>query len=546
MTPGLWLDRYLLIDAIASGGMATVYLGCVHGTAGFSRAVAIKRMHPHLAMDPELVAMFKDEARLTARVRHPNVVAPLDFVARRGELFLVLEYFSGQSLARALQHLGARGDAVPPSVACRIAVDMLNGLHAIHSTTGEDGAPLDLVHRDVSPQNLLLCADGMSRVLDFGIAKAKGRIRETRAGIVRGKTAYMAPEHLRAEHIDRRADIYAASVVLWEALTGRMLFDDSLAPVCLPRSVRAPSELGAMVPSSLDRILLRGLAHEREQRWPTAREMALAIEGALPLPSHALVGEWLEREEGAVLSEQRRRLQEVESSPHWRGVAEGISPVWARGESPEIPSLLASSSSSSVDSMDPRAQLTGREPTPAPRAAMVSAPPPPATSSTASPTAPAPLLRAMLMAGGIYWLLFAFGAASTAMLGVVAVLARGLTDGDLELLLVLTVSTVVLGILGALHLRAEHELRRGFPLRSSSLLVPAVVNILMSTMATLLMLVMGAMPMVLLTILPLFLGIFMLHGEMRRSLPSLPSAAPTSLPAPCADASVPGAVDHRG
>ncbi len=284
---------------------------------------------------------------------------------------------------------------------------MLHGLHALHSATDEDGALLDLVHRDVSPQNLLICADGMSRVLDFGIAKAKGRIHETRTGIVRGKAAYMAPEQLRAERVDQRADIYAASVVLWEALAGRMLFDDdSPAPARSLKSIRGPSDFGAMVPSSLERIILRGLEQEPEQRWPTAREMALAIEGALPLPSHALVGEWLERAEGAALAEQRRRLQQVESHLRRGDAAEVISPVPTPARSPVRPSLHASTP---VDPVEPSAQLTRPEP----------------------PAAPAPRsLRAMLIAGGIYWLIVALGGATMALFGVIAVLEAGLKADD--------------------------------------------------------------------------------------------------------------------
>src|SRR5580700_11191148 len=221
----LTVGRYALHHEIASGGMATVHIGRLLGPVGFARTVAIKRLHPHLARNPEFVAMFLDEARLAARIRHPNVVSTLDVVATEGELFVVMEYVPGDSLARLLFAAKERSERVPLSVAASIMVDMLHGLHAAHEASDERGQPLNLVHRDVSPHNVLVGTDGAAHLIDFGVAKATGRAQVTREGQLKGKLAYMAPEQLGGSPVDRRADVFGASVVLWEMLTGQRLFD---------------------------------------------------------------------------------------------------------------------------------------------------------------------------------------------------------------------------------------------------------------------------------------------------------------------------------
>ena len=222
---GAVIGRYALYGEIASGGMATVHLGRLLGPAGFSRTVAIKKLHPQFAKDPDFSLMFVDEARLVARIRHPNVVPTIDVVSDDGSLLLVMEYVAGESLARLLRAARRATGRVPQPVALAIVSGILHGLHAAHEATNDAGEPLHLVHRDVSPQNVLVAADGVARVLDFGVAKAAGRMVATREGTIKGKMAYMAPEQLRAEAIDRRADIYSASVVLWETLTTHRLFE---------------------------------------------------------------------------------------------------------------------------------------------------------------------------------------------------------------------------------------------------------------------------------------------------------------------------------
>ena len=219
MTDPIVVGRYTLHQPLAAGGMATVYLGRLSAERGFSRTVAIKRLHPQFASDREFVAGFMDEARLAGRIRHPNVVGVIDVVSTGDEVLLVMEYIHGESLSRVLRKLHERGELVPPPIAAAIVCNLLDGLHAAHEARDESGAPLGIVHRDVSPQNVLLGTDGVAHVLDFGIAKAKGRQQEqTREGQLKGKLAYMAPEQLD-QQTSRLTDVYAASVVFWETLT---------------------------------------------------------------------------------------------------------------------------------------------------------------------------------------------------------------------------------------------------------------------------------------------------------------------------------------
>src|SRR5262249_31177054 len=255
---GRSIGRYVIHDEIAAGGMATVHLGRLVGPIGFSRTVAIKRLHPHLAREPDVAAMFLDEARLAARIRHPNRVAALDVVDLDGELLLVLDYIHGESLARLMR---ARASPLEPRIASAILVGILEGLHAAHEAKNERGEPLGLVHRDVSPQNVIVGVDGIARVLDFGVAKAAGRVQTTRDGQIKGKIAYLAPEQLNGE-VSRQSDIYAASVVLWETLTGDRLFSaenpGELLTQVLSRPIRPPSEIVSEIPKALDAIVLRG------------------------------------------------------------------------------------------------------------------------------------------------------------------------------------------------------------------------------------------------------------------------------------------------
>jgi serine/threonine-protein kinase len=317
------IGRYALVGEIASGGMATVHYGRLVGVAGFTKPVAIKRLHPHFAKDPDFAAMFLDEARLAAQVRHPNVVSLLDVVVERGELFLVMELVRGEVLSRLvrpartdLSHVRATG-SMPVEVAVAISVGMLEGLHAAHEARGEDGEPLGIVHRDVSPQNVLVGVDGIARVIDFGVAKAVGQSRVTREGQIKGKVAYMAPEQLRARPLDRRADVYSAAVVLWEVLAGRRLFaqaesDAALVQMALSSAPEPPSAHRPDLPAGLDTVVMRGLAREPGARFATAREMAKALERVVAPAAPREVGLWVEAAAGATIRERALRIEDME------------------------------------------------------------------------------------------------------------------------------------------------------------------------------------------------------------------------------------------
>ncbi len=311
------VGRYVLHDEIASGGMATVRFGRLLGPVGFSRTVAVKCLHPQFAKDPEFAAMFMDEARLAARVRHPNVVPILDVVALDDDLFLVMEFVQGESLSKLLRVIRQRKARVPLRVTASIISGMLEGLHAAHEARSEQGEPLNIVHRDVSPQNVIVGLDGVSRVLDFGVAKAAGRIQSTREGQLKGKLAYMAPEQLRAGQVDRRTDIYASAVVLWECLTGRRLFkaDDEIGifGMVLEGKIDPPSSLVPTLPKGYDEVAMRGLDRDPAKRWQTAQEMAIALEKVAGVASPREVGAWVEQLAKDTLARRAERIAEIES-----------------------------------------------------------------------------------------------------------------------------------------------------------------------------------------------------------------------------------------
>jgi serine/threonine-protein kinase len=297
--------------------MATVYYGRLVGSHGFARTVAIKRLHPHLAKEPEFIAMFVDEARLAARVRHPNVVSTLDVVDADGECFLVMEHIVGETLARLCRVAAADEAMIPPPVAAAIMCGVLHGLHAAHEAANDGGEPLHLVHRDVSPQNILVGADGVPRLIDFGVAKAVGRLRTTGEGRIRGKISYMSPEQLAAEELDRRADIYSAGIVLWELLVGRNLIAHADPVVALREALEQrivpPRALVPGLPDELDATVVRALARDREKRFATAHQMALALEASVSLASRVEVAEWVKGLAGAVIVERSRVVDAIES-----------------------------------------------------------------------------------------------------------------------------------------------------------------------------------------------------------------------------------------
>jgi serine/threonine-protein kinase len=312
------IGRYRIYDEIASGGMGTVHFGRMTGAAGFARTVAIKRLHPQFAKEPEFVEGLIDEARVAARIRHPNVVATLDVLAEEGEMLLVMEYVEGVTLSHLIRELSRDGKLVPIPIAIGMITGALYGLHAAHEALGEDGAPLQVVHRDVSPQNIIVGIDGAARVVDFGVAKAVGRLQTTTDGRVKGKIAYMPPEQLRGLAVDRRADVYSAAVVLWEVLAGRRLFkgDSGGETMNAVLTMRVPrvGELRPEVPGAIDDIISKAMGRNLEDRTTSARAMAVALETAVQPAGPREIGDWLVSVSKDTLAERRAIVAAIESA----------------------------------------------------------------------------------------------------------------------------------------------------------------------------------------------------------------------------------------
>ena len=311
------VGRYALFDRIATGGMATVHLGRLVGAAGFARTVAIKRLRTNYARDPKFVKMFIDEARMSSRVRHPNVAATVDVVSDGDELLLVMEYVHGESLSRLIA--STKGQGVDARVAVALGIGALHGLHAAHEAKSEHGEPLEIIHRDVSPQNILLGEEGVPRVVDFGIAKAANRMQRTDSNHVKGKPRYMAPEQLQGENnpIDHRVDIFSMGTVMWETLTGRALFNHStfvgvLAQV-LRMPITPPHEIVQHLDERLSQVVMRALSRDPNERYATALDFALALEGtgAGVATQHAL-SSFVRDRASAVLAERQAMIEAME------------------------------------------------------------------------------------------------------------------------------------------------------------------------------------------------------------------------------------------
>lgn len=315
-TPICIAKRYTLYGAIAVGGMATVHIGRLHGAAGFFRTVAIKRLHPDYARDPEFVSMFVDEARLTSRIHHPNVIHTLDVVAQNNELFLIMEYVPGEALANLMRLANAQREGVPHRIAATIMLDVLAGLHAAHESVDENGRSLELVHRDVSPQNIQVGMEGLSRVLDFGVAKSTGCLHDTRMGVAKGKLPYMAPEQIDDAIVSRQADIFGASVVLWELLTGCRLFRAKTAAQVLAKvmtgEIAPPSSLVPHLPPGYDTVVLRGLERNPEHRYGSALAMAEELEACCGGADRAAVAAWINKLAGPLLERRSAEIARVE------------------------------------------------------------------------------------------------------------------------------------------------------------------------------------------------------------------------------------------
>ncbi|HEY8039567.1 MAG TPA: protein kinase [Polyangiaceae bacterium] len=280
-----FLGRYRVVDEIGVGGMASVHLARMDGPGGFQKWVAIKRIHPHLVEDESFVNMFLDEARVAARISHPNVATVFELGKHEDTYWIAMEYLHGEPLREVMRRTEDLGQPMPPEIACRVIADAAEGLHSAHELLGRNGEKLGLVHRDVTPHNLFVTYDGSTKVVDFGIAKFSSRMANTRAGTLKGKLAYMSPEQVAGEPIDRRTDVFALGVVLWELTTGQRLFRmesdlDTLAKVqeC---NVPRPSTIVRGYPIDLEKIVMKALAKTKNERYRTAREFSRALQSLL-------------------------------------------------------------------------------------------------------------------------------------------------------------------------------------------------------------------------------------------------------------------------
>lgn len=312
--PPATLGRYELLGVLGRGGMASVYLGRSAGEAGFSRLVAIKVLHPHLSDDEDFVGMLFDEAQIAACLHHPNVVPIVD-VGTHGELrYVVLEYVEGCSLSVLLR---AYRETPQPHLIVPIVLDALAGLHAAHVLTDDEGRPMNLVHRDISPQNILVGVDGTARLTDFGVAKARTNSQATRPGSVKGKIGFLSPEQIRGAEVDHRSDLFSAGCLLWCMLTGRRLFrgDNDAATMknILDMPIPAPSTVGFKPPPEFDVVCLRALERDPSQRWASAAEMEDALRKAAleckQLGSRREVSQWAMAAFGRELDTRRAAVR---------------------------------------------------------------------------------------------------------------------------------------------------------------------------------------------------------------------------------------------
>ena len=312
--------RYHLGPLVAKGGMASVYLARIQGSAGFEKSVALKLILPSLSEDQDFVAMFMDEARIASKIDHPNVCTVFDFGRVDGRYYLAMEYLRGQSLRHVLRRVyefGPEPDWV--RTLCTLMVQTCEGLHAAHELRDPDGLLLDVVHRDISPHNIFVTYDGVAKIVDFGIASARNREHHTTTGTIKGKLAYMAPEQLTGAELDRRVDVWALGIVLWEALTGRRLFrgrtDSETLFQVMTKEVPAPSSLTKNVPKELDAIVAKALQRDPSRRYADARAFGRALSEFLSTSGPPLLSSDVAQWMGELFAQEKHAQRETDA---WR------------------------------------------------------------------------------------------------------------------------------------------------------------------------------------------------------------------------------------
>jgi serine/threonine protein kinase len=280
MEPGAHLGRYSVLRKIATGGMAEVYLARQEGAEGFEKPVALKQILPHLAAEAKLVTMFLDEARLASRLAHPNIVQILDLGVEGLVPFIAMEYVFGESLAQVRDRLAASGRRLPLEASLFVATNLCLALHHAHNFGG--ARPQPIIHRDVSPQNVLISFEGAVKLADFGVAKAKGASKTTTIGLIKGKVGYMSPEQISGEPVDARTDLFALGIVLYELVTGKPPFAGrsmrAILDSVMSQTPPAPSASSGDCPRELDALLLKALEKRPENRFQTAAQFLAALE----------------------------------------------------------------------------------------------------------------------------------------------------------------------------------------------------------------------------------------------------------------------------
>ena len=307
--------RYELLSRVSVGGMAEVYRGRVSGAAGFEKIVAIKRILPQLSDDQEFIGMFIDEAKISANLNHSNIGQVFEFGRIEDRYFIAMEFIHGRDVRAIQSHFRSQGELMPIPMAIRIVLEVCNALEYAHSKRDTDGEPLNIVHRDVSPQNILISFEGAVKLIDFGIAKALSRSNATATGSLKGKFDYMSPEQVEGESVDHRSDLFALGTVLWELVAGRQLFrgDNELATLEHVRKaeIELPSSLNPSVPRALEQIIIRALSKDRERRYQRAEEMHEELERFAQSHRMTFSTKQLSRWMKATFSQEQRGLKSV-------------------------------------------------------------------------------------------------------------------------------------------------------------------------------------------------------------------------------------------
>ncbi len=314
--------KYHLIAHLATGGMADIYLATQTALAGFEKLIVIKRILPNLSREPRFVEMFLDEARIAATLNHPNVVHIFDLGRIKGQYFIAMEYLAGESLSTIIRACRKRKIRIPPELAAGMILQAAEGLHHAHTMTGRDGKSLDIVHRDVSPQNVFALYDGVVKVVDFGIAKAALRSTKTQTGTLKGKYAYMSPEQILSQELDARSDVFSLGVVLWESLARRKLFnqenDLKLLQAITEQDAPSPCSIDPEVPELLAEITRKALARNLKERYQSAAELSAALRRYLKAASadwdNVAIGRFMQDLFSDRIKEKRQLIENAQAS----------------------------------------------------------------------------------------------------------------------------------------------------------------------------------------------------------------------------------------